>query len=74
MLSGLQDICKKAGLNSIELVRAIKLIAEPFSIENDLLTPTFKLKRAAVTKYYSTQIKDLCMQIKKMEDAMKDKV
>lgn len=29
---------------------------EPFSVENDLLTPTFKLKRPQAKKFFAAQI------------------
>lgn len=35
-------------LNGIEQVRAIHLEKEPFSVENDLLTPSMKLRRPQV--------------------------
>lgn len=41
----MQQVGKKQGLKGFELARKIHLIAEPFTVENGLLTPTFKLKR-----------------------------
>lgn len=43
---------KRRGLMSYEQVRAIEFIKEIFSIENGLLTPTFKARRYAVEKKY----------------------
>ncbi|WP_167632083.1 AMP-dependent synthetase/ligase [Mariprofundus ferrooxydans] len=40
-------------LNGFEQVRRIHLISEPFSIENDLLTPTLKIKRRNVYEQYA---------------------
>ncbi|EQC24674.1 hypothetical protein SDRG_17433 [Saprolegnia diclina VS20] len=45
-----------ACLNGFECVRAILLHPEPFTVENDLLTPTFKLKRNDVKKLFIKQI------------------
>ncbi|CAF0850806.1 unnamed protein product [Rotaria sp. Silwood1] len=43
---------KKRGLMSYEQVKAIEFIKESFTIENGLLTPTFKSRRYAVEKKY----------------------
>ena len=34
------------------MLKAVHLELVPFSIENDLITPTFKLKRPQLLKYY----------------------
>ena len=44
------------GLKGFELVKKIKLIDEPFSIENNLITPTLKLKRTELKKKFYTDI------------------
>nr|AIG55396.1 secreted protein [Thraustotheca clavata] len=43
---------KKGLLNGFETVRAIHLHPERFSVENDMLTPTFKLKRNDAKKAF----------------------
>ncbi|MCR4304255.1 MAG: long-chain fatty acid--CoA ligase [Gallionella sp.] len=40
-------------------VRRVLLLQEPWSIENGLLTPTLKVKRAKVVEKYAAQIKEL---------------
>ncbi|KAG0190758.1 hypothetical protein DFQ28_001605 [Apophysomyces sp. BC1034] len=50
---------KRAGLRGFELPRAIMLDPEPFTIQNDLLTPTFKIKRQQAKKHYEREIKQL---------------
>ncbi|CAO3598667.1 unnamed protein product [Absidia cylindrospora] len=56
VLAQLTKVGKKAGLNGFELAKAIYLETEQFSMENDLLTPTFKVKRPQAKKYYEAQI------------------
>ncbi|ETV94995.1 protein disulfide-isomerase domain [Aphanomyces invadans] len=54
-----QDIAavsKKGALSGFETVRAIYLHPEHFTVENDLLTPTFKLKRNDAKKRFSHHI------------------
>ncbi|KAJ1507134.1 Long chain acyl-CoA synthetase 7 peroxisomal [Coelomomyces lativittatus] len=39
---------KKSGLKGFELLKSIHIVDEPFSIENGLMTPTFKLRRSDI--------------------------
>jgi len=58
----LEDINKKgkeAGLKSFEQAKQIHVHAELFSVENGLLTPTFKSKRPALRKHFAQQIEDM---------------
>ena len=50
---------KGAKLAGFEVVRRIALEGEPWTVENGLLTPTFKLKRNDAKKRYLTQIEAL---------------
>ncbi|XP_012659079.1 long-chain-fatty-acid--CoA ligase 5 [Otolemur garnettii] len=59
ILQDLQKIGTESGLKSFEQVKDIFLHLEPFSIENGLLTPTLKAKRAELSKYFRTQIDTL---------------
>ncbi len=40
-------------------VNRVLLLQEPWDVENGLLTPTLKLRRAMVAKQYAAQIKAL---------------
>ena len=48
--------CKAAKLQGFEVVKKVSLEAEAWSTENNLLTPTFKLKRNEAKKKYIGQI------------------
>lgn len=50
---------KEGGLFGFEVPTQITITHVPFSMENDLLTPTFKLKRAEAKKYYLKEIKSM---------------
>ena len=42
-----------------EKVRDFRLIEEPFSVENELLTPTMKLRRKAIEQMYSDRVEEM---------------
>jgi long-chain acyl-CoA synthetase len=44
---------------SLEKPKAIHLVADAFSVDNDILTPTFKLKRNIAKNVYQTQIDEM---------------
>ncbi|KYG45326.1 hypothetical protein M433DRAFT_144077 [Acidomyces richmondensis BFW] len=63
VLKELWKVGRKAKFNSYENVRAVRLMVEPFSIENDLLTPTLKLKRPQAAKKYRDLIDEMYAEI-----------
>ena len=50
---------KAAKLQGFEMVKKIALEAEAWSVENNILTPTFKLKRNEAKKKYAPQIEEM---------------
>lgn len=50
---------KALKLRGFEFVKKIYLHPEEFSTTNDLLTPTFKLRRPQLKKYFTTQLDEL---------------
>uniref|UniRef100_A0A672ZS70 Long-chain-fatty-acid--CoA ligase n=1 Tax=Sphaeramia orbicularis TaxID=375764 RepID=A0A672ZS70_9TELE len=63
----LEDILrlgKEAGLKSFEQVRDIALHLEMFSVQNGLLTPTLKAKRAELRNHFREQIDAMYAKIK----------
>ncbi|ESO93396.1 hypothetical protein LOTGIDRAFT_216255 [Lottia gigantea] len=59
ILEDLLEVGKKAGLHSFEQIRDVYVYPEMFSVENGLLTPTFKAKRQELAKYFSKQLKEM---------------
>lgn len=59
VLKDLHEQGKKAKLAGFEQVQDIYLETEPFSVENDLLTPTLKNKRPALRNKYKNIIAEL---------------
>jgi long-chain acyl-CoA synthetase len=55
---------KAEKLKGFELPKALYLEPELFSIEQDLLTPTFKLKRPQLQKKYQKQIDEMYAALK----------
>ena len=56
MLEELTKTGKEAKLKGFEMVKAVHLDAEPFSVENDLMTPSMKVKRPQLSVRYKKEI------------------
>jgi long-chain acyl-CoA synthetase len=65
MLKQLVQTGKQARLKGYEMVKAIHLTTEEFTVENDLLTPTFKPKRNQLQKKYQKEIESMYSSLKK---------
>uniref|UniRef100_A0A3Q3J4M4 Long-chain-fatty-acid--CoA ligase n=1 Tax=Monopterus albus TaxID=43700 RepID=A0A3Q3J4M4_MONAL len=63
VLSDMTKLGKEVGLKSFEQVKDVYLHPEPFSIENGLLTPTLKAKRAELRALFQPQIDKLYANI-----------
>ncbi|KAK2817106.1 hypothetical protein Q5P01_025297 [Channa striata] len=64
ILEDILKLGKEAGLKSFEQVRDIALHPEMFSVQNGLLTPTLKAKRAELRSHFRKQIDELYAKIK----------
>ena len=59
IINDMEIIGKKGDLKGFELVKKIYLFKEAFTPENELVTPTLKLKRHIAKKYFINEIKEL---------------
>ncbi|KAF4123728.1 long-chain acyl-CoA synthetase, partial [Geosmithia morbida] len=62
-LKVLEDIARSHKFNSFERVRNVHLAVEPFTIENNLVTPTLKIKRPLVAKAFDDVITQLYKEL-----------
>ncbi|KVH93576.1 AMP-binding, conserved site-containing protein [Cynara cardunculus var. scolymus] len=63
VLADMDAIGKEAQLRGFEFARSITLVAEPFTMENGLLTPTFKVKRPQAKAYFAKAIADMYEEV-----------
>lgn len=64
ILDELNSTAQKHNLRGFEMLKAVHLEPTPFDIEKDLITPTFKLKRPQLLKYYKDKIDQLYSEAK----------
>lgn len=65
VLDEIRAIAKENKLKGFEIIKAIYLDTEPFSVENGLLTPSFKKKRKDFQLHYQEQIDAMYASLKK---------
>ncbi|CAM0950289.1 unnamed protein product [Alopecurus aequalis] len=69
VLADMDSIGKEAQLRGFEFAKAVSLVAEPFTVENGLLTPTFKVKRPQAKAYFAKELTDMYAQLRGVESA-----
>ncbi|KAL1968748.1 hypothetical protein VTN77DRAFT_1574 [Rasamsonia byssochlamydoides] len=74
VLRDLDRTARKHKLAGYERIKNVALMIEPFSIENNLLTPTLKLKRPPTAKKYRAVLDALYSQLAAEESAPKAKL
>ncbi|KAG8887967.1 hypothetical protein FRB98_008640 [Tulasnella sp. 332] len=52
VLKMLSETAHKAGLKGFEQIKAVHLTTEPFSVENNMMTPTFKVRRRDAALFF----------------------
>lgn len=55
-MDSIAEVAKEKKFSSLEKPKEIFLTNDPFTVENDILTPTFKMKRNVGKKVYQDQI------------------
>ncbi|OCB84221.1 acetyl-CoA synthetase-like protein [Sanghuangporus baumii] len=59
ILDEMNEEAKNAGLKGFETVKKIHVTLEPFTVDNNMLTPTFKLRRRDVVAKYKDVLEQL---------------
>ncbi|KAH7320920.1 hypothetical protein B0I35DRAFT_407944 [Stachybotrys elegans] len=63
----LDRIAVKQKFNSFEKVKNVHMELEPFTIDNELMTPTLKLKRPQIAKAFRSQIDQMYAEVNAQE-------
>ncbi|CAN1280311.1 Long chain acyl-CoA synthetase 7, peroxisomal [Linum perenne] len=71
VLADMDAVGREAQLRGFEFAKAVTLVLEPFTLENGLLTPTFKIKRAQAKAYFQTAISELYKELAASETPAK---
>jgi long-chain acyl-CoA synthetase len=59
VLRDMEELGRKVDFKGFEIVKKVYLSPEPFTVENDLCTPTLKVRRHIAKKYFSKQLEEL---------------
>ncbi|GLU08851.1 hypothetical protein SLE2022_257360 [Rubroshorea leprosula] len=63
VLADMDAVGREAQLRGFEFAKAVTLVLEPFTMENGLLTPTFKIKRPQAREYFAKEIADMYAEL-----------
>lgn len=63
VLAEMNAVGMQAQLRGFEFAKAVSLTSEPFTLENGLLTPTFKVKRPQAKAYFAKAIADMYAEL-----------
>lgn len=63
VLAEMDAVGREAQLRGFEFAKAVTLVLEPFTMENGLLTPTFKIKRPQAKAYFAKAIADMYAEV-----------
>lgn len=69
VLAEMDDVGREAQLRGFEFAKAVTLVPEQFTLENGLLTPTFKIKRSQAKEYFAKAIANMYAELSTSEPA-----
>jgi long-subunit acyl-CoA synthetase (AMP-forming) len=61
---------RAAGLKGFEIVKKVHLSAEEFTVDNGLVTPSFKLKRPQLRKDFQISIQKMYSELQERESRL----
>ncbi|XP_057476012.1 long chain acyl-CoA synthetase 6, peroxisomal [Actinidia eriantha] len=62
-LADMDAVGREVQLRGFEFAKAVTLVVEPFTMENGLLTPTFKIKRPQAKAYFAKAIANMYAEL-----------
>ncbi|KAK9992574.1 hypothetical protein SO802_027559 [Lithocarpus litseifolius] len=71
VLADMDAIGREAQLRGFEFAKAVTLVHEPFTLENGLLTPTFKVKRPQAKEYFAKAIANMYAEVSMSDPSQK---
>jgi len=71
VLADMDAIGREAQLRGFEFAKAVTLVHEPFTLENGLLTPTFKVKRPQAKEYFAKAIANMYAELSMSDPSQK---
>lgn len=74
ILTDMDSLGHQAKLRGFEYAKAVTLIPEPFTVENGLLTPTFKIKRPQAKARFAKAIEDMYEELAAKEQLHSNKM
>ncbi|KAK1430041.1 hypothetical protein QVD17_12510 [Tagetes erecta] len=70
VLAEMDAVAREAQLRGFEFAKAVTLVPEPFTVENGLLTPTFKVKRPQAKAYFAKEIANMYTELSTMDPTL----
>lgn len=74
LLKDFDRLAQRKKLQGFEKIKGVHLATEPFTVENELLTPTLKLKRADAARAFRNEIDRLYEEINATHVGQKSKL